>query len=139
MVFRNIIRGLFIVVLVISSPPPPSGPFSKVIAQQPSFICAQVTWSEDPHEDVSLGVKCGIPESESDYLTVDTVAPSVYKLDNASRNEYNFFRNYVNQRCQGLLTMEDGDLSTFNYDRTSQSMMVPFQGAERNLTAGACF
>ncbi|KAF4745821.1 hypothetical protein FOZ62_019754, partial [Perkinsus olseni] len=102
-------------ILVISSPPPPSGPFSKVIAQQPSFICAQVTWSEDPPEDVSLGVKCGIPESESDYLTVDKVAPSVYKLDDASRNEYNFFRNYVNQRCQGLLVMQDGDLATFNY------------------------
>ncbi|KAF4688928.1 hypothetical protein FOZ63_002740 [Perkinsus olseni] len=134
-----IIRGLFIVVLVISSPPPPSGPFSKVIAQQPSFICVQVTWSEDPHEDVSLGVKCGIQKSKSDYLTVDKVAPSVYKLDDASRDEYIYFRYYVNQRCQGLLAMQDGDLATFNYDRSSQSMMVPFQGAKRNLTAGACF
>ncbi|KAF4752440.1 hypothetical protein FOZ62_004618 [Perkinsus olseni] len=92
MVFRNIIRGLFIVILVVSPPPPPSGAFSKVTAQQPSFICAQVTWSEDPHEDVSLGVKCDDREQESDYLTVDKVAPSVYKLDNASRRRLGYLQ-----------------------------------------------
>ncbi|KAF4710077.1 hypothetical protein FOZ62_017532, partial [Perkinsus olseni] len=113
MLSRNIIRCLSLVVLVSSNPPPPDGAFSTMPADD---VCIQVTWTNRPRKEVTLGVMCGGKKQQCFDLTVEKNALSGYKIDNASWSSYNNFRGYVNERCGGYLVMRPDNLATFTYN-----------------------